>query len=296
MSDSKAVRGPREKGSEGRTSIPTFYRQVVAELRKVVWPTQEQLVTYFTVVMVFVLVMMAHRLGAGPRVRQAGVRGLHRPHRAEPRPPGHPQQQPEQQAMERSVSEQYDEQDVQVEVEETDDLGGAEGVAEDALVESVLEEAVADEPSEDELFAADDDAAGDAEEAAADDLDDLDDPDDEADAADDADEPVEDATDEDVAEVEDAVEDAVEDEVTDEVTADPADEDSTTRSRPATRTPPTRLPTRTRRDEDEAAGDDPLEAFRAELWAQAGRLVRGAHLLRHGEPGEVQPGEPDHQP
>ena len=36
-----------------------FYRQVVAELRKVVWPTQEQLVTYFIVVMVFVLVMMA---------------------------------------------------------------------------------------------------------------------------------------------------------------------------------------------------------------------------------------------
>ena len=59
MTDSKAVRGPREKSSGGRTSIPTFYRQVVAELRKVVWPTQEQLVTYFAVVMVFVLVMMA---------------------------------------------------------------------------------------------------------------------------------------------------------------------------------------------------------------------------------------------
>jgi preprotein translocase subunit SecE len=63
VTDSKAVRGPRDgsrdKRSEGRTSIPTFYRQVVAELRKVVWPTQEQLVTYFTVVMVFVLVMMA---------------------------------------------------------------------------------------------------------------------------------------------------------------------------------------------------------------------------------------------
>lgn len=42
-----------------RTSPVTFYRQVVAELRKVVWPTQEQLVTYFFVVMVFVLVMMA---------------------------------------------------------------------------------------------------------------------------------------------------------------------------------------------------------------------------------------------
>ena len=42
-----------------RTSPVTFYRQVVAELRKVVWPTQDQLVTYFFVVMVFVIVMMA---------------------------------------------------------------------------------------------------------------------------------------------------------------------------------------------------------------------------------------------
>ena len=59
MTDSKAVRGPRESGAPKRTSLPTFYRQVVAELRKVVYPTQEQLVTYFIVVMVFVLVMMA---------------------------------------------------------------------------------------------------------------------------------------------------------------------------------------------------------------------------------------------
>ena len=60
MTDSKAVRGPRERsGSEKRTSIPTFYRQVVAELRKVVYPTRDQLVTYFVVVMVFVLIMMA---------------------------------------------------------------------------------------------------------------------------------------------------------------------------------------------------------------------------------------------
>ena len=60
MTDSKAVRGPRERsGSEKRTSIPTFYRQVVAELRKVVWPTRDQLVTYFLVVMTFVLVMIA---------------------------------------------------------------------------------------------------------------------------------------------------------------------------------------------------------------------------------------------
>ena len=64
VSDSKAVRGPRDERERGRdadkrTSLPTFYRQVVAELRKVVWPTQEQLITYFLVVMAFVLVMIA---------------------------------------------------------------------------------------------------------------------------------------------------------------------------------------------------------------------------------------------
>ena len=59
MTESKAVRGSRDSSPEKRTSLPTFYRQVVAELRKVVWPTQEQLVTYFLVVMVFVLFMMA---------------------------------------------------------------------------------------------------------------------------------------------------------------------------------------------------------------------------------------------
>jgi preprotein translocase subunit SecE len=56
--NSKAVRGERGGSAHKRTSIPTFYRQVVAELRKVVYPTQEQLVTYFIVVMVFVIFMM----------------------------------------------------------------------------------------------------------------------------------------------------------------------------------------------------------------------------------------------
>ena len=50
----------RSTSSSGdkRTSPTVFYRQVVAELRKVVWPTQQQLITYFIVVMVFVLVIM----------------------------------------------------------------------------------------------------------------------------------------------------------------------------------------------------------------------------------------------
>ncbi len=57
MSESSPVRS--EKKTE-RTSPVTFYRQVVAELRKVVWPTQQQLVTYFIVVLVFVLVMIGY--------------------------------------------------------------------------------------------------------------------------------------------------------------------------------------------------------------------------------------------
>ncbi|HEX3932448.1 MAG TPA: preprotein translocase subunit SecE [Nocardioides sp.] len=57
MSGGNTVR-PRERRTE-RTSPVLFYRQVVAELRKVVWPTQEQLVTYFFVVMIFVAFMMA---------------------------------------------------------------------------------------------------------------------------------------------------------------------------------------------------------------------------------------------
>ncbi len=60
MSDAKAVRGGRKSDDAGKRTGPvTFLRQVIAELRKVVYPTQDQLVTYFFVVMVFVMVMIA---------------------------------------------------------------------------------------------------------------------------------------------------------------------------------------------------------------------------------------------
>ncbi|MFT4083435.1 MAG: preprotein translocase subunit SecE [Nocardioides sp.] len=59
MTDSKAVPTPRRREKQQRTGLFTFYRQVVAELRKVVWPTQQQLSTYFVVVIAFVVVMMA---------------------------------------------------------------------------------------------------------------------------------------------------------------------------------------------------------------------------------------------
>ncbi len=46
-----------------------FYRQVIAELRKVVWPTRSQLITYTAVVLVFVafiiLVISVLDLGFG---------------------------------------------------------------------------------------------------------------------------------------------------------------------------------------------------------------------------------------
>ncbi|SEG64056.1 preprotein translocase subunit SecE [Actinacidiphila yanglinensis] len=54
----KPRRGKRgKKGPLGRLAL--FYRQIVAELRKVVWPSRNDLSTYTTVVIVFVVVVIA---------------------------------------------------------------------------------------------------------------------------------------------------------------------------------------------------------------------------------------------
>ncbi|KUH38027.1 MULTISPECIES: preprotein translocase subunit SecE [Streptomyces] len=45
-----------KRGPLGRLAL--FYRQIVAELRKVVWPTRNQLTTYTTVVIIFVVIMI----------------------------------------------------------------------------------------------------------------------------------------------------------------------------------------------------------------------------------------------
>lgn len=39
--------------------IALFYRQVISELKRVVWPTREQLTTYTSVVLVFVSFIIA---------------------------------------------------------------------------------------------------------------------------------------------------------------------------------------------------------------------------------------------
>ena len=63
MSDTRSRTPVESGGSQPRTPVGLFLRQVIAELRKVVWPTQQQVVTYFFVVLVFVAVMMAYVAG-----------------------------------------------------------------------------------------------------------------------------------------------------------------------------------------------------------------------------------------
>ena len=42
-----------------RTSPALFVRQIIAELRKVIWPTRRELSTYTTVALAFIVVMVA---------------------------------------------------------------------------------------------------------------------------------------------------------------------------------------------------------------------------------------------
>jgi preprotein translocase subunit SecE len=60
---SKPDRGRGDRRPERRRSplgrLGLFYRQVIAELRKVVWPTRNELTTYTAVVIVFVAIIVA---------------------------------------------------------------------------------------------------------------------------------------------------------------------------------------------------------------------------------------------
>jgi preprotein translocase subunit SecE len=50
--------GGRTSKRASRTTPALFFRQIVAELRKVIWPTRKELVTYTVVCMVFVTFMV----------------------------------------------------------------------------------------------------------------------------------------------------------------------------------------------------------------------------------------------
>jgi preprotein translocase subunit SecE len=49
--------GSGRSAKRDRTTPALFTRQVVAELRKVIWPTRRELVTYTTVALVFIIIM-----------------------------------------------------------------------------------------------------------------------------------------------------------------------------------------------------------------------------------------------
>ncbi|MGQ0468034.1 MAG: preprotein translocase subunit SecE [Sporichthyaceae bacterium] len=52
--------GPAKKPAGNRVArIGLYYRQVVAELRKVIWPTRNELINYTWVVLIFVAIMIA---------------------------------------------------------------------------------------------------------------------------------------------------------------------------------------------------------------------------------------------
>ena len=64
MTDTRGSTATPERGRPGSRAkgdrpgllarLGLFYRQVVAELRKVIWPTRSELMTYTSVVLVFV--------------------------------------------------------------------------------------------------------------------------------------------------------------------------------------------------------------------------------------------------
>ena len=64
MTDTRGATTTPERGRPAKKPIPQrmslFYRQVLAELRKVIWPTRKELVTYTTVVIFFVCIVIAY--------------------------------------------------------------------------------------------------------------------------------------------------------------------------------------------------------------------------------------------
>ena len=64
MTDTRANPSPARDRDAAKKPLPArislFYRQVIAELRKVIWPTRKELITYTTVVIFFVLMVIAY--------------------------------------------------------------------------------------------------------------------------------------------------------------------------------------------------------------------------------------------
>ena len=66
------LRRPRRDRPGLFARLGLFYRQVVAELRKVIWPTRSELITYTSVVLVFVAAVTI--VVSVPRLRSSARR------------------------------------------------------------------------------------------------------------------------------------------------------------------------------------------------------------------------------
>jgi preprotein translocase subunit SecE len=52
-------RGARSRNDrKQRTSPVQYYREIISELRKVIWPSRQELLTYTAVVLIFVTIMV----------------------------------------------------------------------------------------------------------------------------------------------------------------------------------------------------------------------------------------------
>ena len=67
---------PEAAGAAGAGKPARFVRESISELRKVLWPSRNELVTYSIVVIVFVTIMVSIVADPGHRVRQAGAGGV----------------------------------------------------------------------------------------------------------------------------------------------------------------------------------------------------------------------------
>ncbi len=60
MTATRTQSSPPPRPAKGRGSAPTrFVRESVSEMRKVLWPSRSELVTYSIVVIVFVVIMVS---------------------------------------------------------------------------------------------------------------------------------------------------------------------------------------------------------------------------------------------
>jgi preprotein translocase subunit SecE len=50
---------PRAAGSGPGGRITRFVREIISEMRKVLWPTRKELITYTIVVIIFVVIMVS---------------------------------------------------------------------------------------------------------------------------------------------------------------------------------------------------------------------------------------------